>query len=257
MLIHSLFICQNQINYEIAFQIATSRDLIICEKGIITYKTSLAKHFRSSKRLSSLIKLLIKFNFFKCIYIPHHKVLTNRIIDQNSHKINYIDDGLDTLRVVPKNFTREIAQGQKYYTFHEYENLPIWFDRAAVYGVCSLDVLTNKKYKGEIRLPSEDFVVIESPNMDLAKILNYVGDSSVCYLVHRVPHKRLKNIPKEWRQDQFGALTESVIYGDYKGCVIAADTMTSVVLYLLSSNKNYKFLYVGLEIPMLHLGVPH
>lgn len=251
MRLPSIFFCQNQINYEIACCLAAKGDWLVFEAGIILNQTNRAKHSQATKWLRSLAKLLIKLDLFDRIYVPHHKVISGSLLERRFAKVSYLDDGLDALRLVPKNFTGHIHPGQEYFTFNEYQNLPSWYDANSVRRVCSLQALINKQPPDTLVVPQEDFLVIESPNLDLAGIEKYVNGYSVCYLEHRIPSKRLKNVPKEWRRDQFGAYTESVIFSGYRGCVISADTMVSVVLSYLQTKAQYKLIYVGGEVPSL------
>ncbi len=247
----SIFFCQNQINYEIASCLTTKGDWLIFEPGIILHEDQAAKHTQASKWVRSLAKWLIKLGWADRIYVPHHKVISIKLLEDKFSKVAYLDDGLDALRVKPKNFTSQIYPGQEYFTFVEYPDLPTWYDPHCVRKICSLQTLISKQPTTPLTVPEEDFLVIESPNLDVQAIEKYVSGRSVCYLEHRVPSKRLKHVPKEWRRDQFGAYTESIIFKKYAGCVISADTMVSVVLHYLSQNAQYKLLYVGAEVPSL------
>ncbi len=192
---------------------------------------------------------MIKLNFVNRVYVPHHKVISPQLIERRASKVDYIDDGLDTLRIKPKNFIGTISEGQKYFTFPEYEGMPTWFEKNFVHSISSLTSLVKKIDIHQFNTPNEDFLVIESPNLDIQKIKTYVNGRSVCYLEHRIPQKRLKHVPLEWRRDQFGAYTESVVVAGYEGCVIAGDTMVAVVLYHLRNKCRYQLMYVGNEIP--------
>lgn len=244
----SIFFCQNQINYEMASCLAANGDWLIFEPGIILSQYQVARHKQASKWVRSIAKWLIKLGWVGRIYVPHHRVMSVKLLEDRFSKVSYLDDGLDALRQSPKNFTGRMYPGQEYFTFNEYPDLPSWYPSTLVRKICSLQTLTSKQLPTNMTVPHEDYLVIESPNLDLQAIEKYVGGRSVCYLEHRVPTKRLKHVPKEWRRDQFGAYTESMIFQKYSGCVISADTMVSVVLHYLMGNANYKLLYVGTEV---------
>ena len=245
----NLFFCQNQINYEIASCIANPRDILVLEKGIVVTPRSAGQHFPATRWIRSLAKRLIRFGFFETVYLPHHKTISMRLFDGSSTAVHYLDDGLDTFRKHPKNFIGSIDASQRFYTFLDYPDLPAWYEPTMIVRIGHLKSLALKTAPHPIPIPNEDYIVIESANLDVAAVQRLVKSASVCYLEHRIKEKRLSGVPPEWRRAQFGAYTESVIHEGYLGCVISADTMATVVLHHMQSSGKYDLIFIGVEIP--------
>jgi hypothetical protein len=248
MMRKNLFFCQNQINYEIASRIATPRDVLILEKGIVVTPRSAGRHLPATGFIRSIAKRLIRSSFFETVYLPHHKTINMDLFDGSATSVHYLDDGLDTVRQRPKNFTRQIKNGQKFFTFLDYTVSPGWYDPSMVVRIGRLKSLALKKPPRTIPIPEEEFIVIESANLDIEAIQSLTNSRSVCYLEHRIKDKRLSGVPEHWRRAQFGAYTESIIYEGYSGCVISADTMATVVLHHLQPYCKYQLIYTGIEI---------
>jgi hypothetical protein len=245
----NLFFCQNQINYEIASCIANPRDALILEKGIVVSPRSAGQHFPATRWVRSIAKRLIRLGFFETVYLPHHKTINMRLFDGSRTAVHYLDDGLDTVRQRPKNFIGQIEASQRFHTFLDYSGLPAWYDPSMIVRIGHLKSLALKRAPHPIPIPDEDYIVIESANLDVAAVQKLIKSASVCYLEHRIKEKRLSGVPEEWRRAQFGAYTESVIYEGYSGCVISADTMATVVLHHMQPSGKYDLIYVGGEIP--------
>lgn len=248
-----LFFCFNQVSYTICSSLAKRGDVIIHSEGIETCEADYLQ-FRYGTVSKAFGKALILSGLVKRLFIPHQKFLTPFLLTRAQAYTDYVDDGLDTLRKVPRNFPLGVPHTSHYFTFSDYGNLPAWFPPERIVHVCRLRNVVMERGRLQFQVPQEDFVVIESANLPLPWIVEKIQGRSVCYLEHRNPTKRLLNVPEHWRRERFGSMTESVLISGYQGIVICGDSMSAVILSYAQRSVDFKLIYVGDEISIIPNG---
>lgn len=241
-----LFFCANQISYECAIFHVRKYDLMLTHERVNVNPSLKCIHLKEKRFLILILKKLLKFGFFEKIFVPHDRVFFNTYDPRLRKKIHYLDDGLDTLRKIPKNFSLVPVVANSFTTFKEYDGLPVWMRDTPIIKTASMSVFLE----GEpgFCLPTTDIVVVESAGLDLRVASSHIGSNkTVTYLIHSNPTKRLKDVPDHWRKDSFGAKTE-LILKNFKGKIIIGDSMSAVLLRLFQRNNGYKLIYIGTEL---------
>jgi len=195
-------ICTNAINYSIALSLLgsgiltnpwilvdTRRCDIVPVKGALQWRLSITRW-----RLLKILLMIPGAVDVGRVYIPHHSLnkRAGALIARASN-IDYIDDGLDTRRVIPRNFiTNSLRKGSRYFTFEEYREFPDWLKEFDVRRVGSLRTIRDDGRDRDISLSGSDHIFIESPGCEIDEIVRELrlSPSSVLVVRHPSPIKR-------------------------------------------------------------------
>lgn len=241
-----LFYCANQISYECAVFHVKKYDLMLTHPRVNIKSSLRCIHLTDTKFVRSIVMRLLRYDFFEKIFVPHDRVFFNTSDPSLARKIHYLDDGLDTLRSVPKNFFKIPVVANSYTTFKEYEGFPVWIRDTPVIKEASINVFLEGDAGFES--PTTDVVVVESTGVNLQIASTYIGENeTVTYLIHSNPSKRLKEVPEHWHKEMYGAQTE-LILKNFKGKIIVGDSMTAVLLNVFQTPKSYELIYIGTEL---------
>lgn len=126
------------------------------------------RQWKLSVNTLRLLRLLSLFQPFGTVYVPHHKI-SRRFAPllAGAQHVEYLDDGLDTLRLQPRNFDlSRLRAGDRYHTFSEHGALPPWLDRLDVRRDCALAAVLGTSLQPRQDLAAWDHVFIESPGLN-------------------------------------------------------------------------------------------
>ena len=241
-----LFFCANQISYECAVFHIEKYDLMLIHSRVNIKSSLRCIHLTDTKLVRSIVKRLLRYDFFEKIFVPHDRVFFSTSDPRLVKKIHYLDDGLDTLRIIPKNFSKIPVVANSFTTFKEYEGFPVWIRDTPVIKAASISIFLE----GDAGFgpPTTDVVVVESTGVNLQVASTYIGENeTVTYLVHSNPNKRLKEVPEHWRKHMYGAQTE-LILKNFRGKIIVGDSMTAVLLNIFQAPDGYELIYIGTEL---------
>ena len=177
-----IFFCYNQISYVIAKNIFIEDKII----NIIFYtENRITKshpkqtifELKYSKFYTFIILILSSLFTFIEIVIPHTnggKII--KYISTYGKNISYIDDGLDTFRVIPKNLNLILIENNtKYYTF-DYD-IPVakWTNNFNIIKSINIQELNNSNKLG-LKLDNFKNLIIDSPNIEFL-LFNKIDDT--------------------------------------------------------------------------------
>ena len=227
-------ICTNAINYSVALSLLeagylqnpwilvdTRRCDIVAVPDVLQWRLSITR-WRILNILLSIPGILRVGR----VCVPHHRLnrRANSLISRASN-VDYIDDGLDTRRVVPKNFgATAFREGSRYFTFKDYEDFPEWMKDLEIHRVSSLSDIRDSGTDHDLSLVGLDHVFIESPGCEIDEIVHELGISPSSVLVVRHP----------------SAVKRKQLLGSYR-CVEGRDLALERVL----ENARDKSIYFG------------
>lgn len=175
----ALFICYNPISYHIAQRVIrrnnVPRAIVLWDaKRFPRPSGTVGWHLTMGARSHQVIHALSSMGCVSRVYVPHMRVTIRRLQLALSHvaEVHYLDDGLDTLRRIPKNFDVDsLVVGRSYYTFQEYELLPEWLSQL---NVCKLGHLADLQLhdRSGMPFPSGAHVLIESPGVQVTSLVD-------------------------------------------------------------------------------------
>lgn len=241
----NIAICFNSISYTIAKNYAYQND----KKLIILYdkiRTKTNKEDHRELKLFSLQKLNLYFfgllsylGFVETVLIPHQR--QNRKIKRIVHyakKVEYIDDGLDTLRNKPKNFFN-YSHNFTYYTFKEYSNYGTWLNNKNIVSIASLKELINlEDTKESFSLPKGAILIIESPGI-IPKEIYFENKSNFYLFRHPVKDKQIDFGHNIHVIDSNIYSVEKTIDSLDEGNLVFGETMSFVIFLLISNNNKF------------------
>jgi hypothetical protein len=123
------------------------------------------------------------------VHGPHHRLnhRANELI-RRAQSVAFLDDGLDTRRVVPRNFDRHLLTGvENYYTFSEYSDFPPWMSEFKICQVATLKSACSPIVAGPVPADDFDHLIIESPGCAIEPIVQAIGADPRRVLVIRHP----------------------------------------------------------------------
>jgi hypothetical protein len=199
---YDFLICTNAINYAVALALidagVVSRPWILVDfkrcdvvprPGVRQWGLSVSRW----RWIGLFLKLpgLVKVGR---VYVPHHR-LNHRAgeLMERARSVAFLDDGLDTRRLVPKNFDlRLLAGGEKYYTFKEYSDFPPWMSGFDIRKIAPLESTCRPGVTDSISAEHFDHVIVESPGCDIESTYQAIGGdrSRVLVVRHPSPEKR-------------------------------------------------------------------
>ena len=193
-----IFCCTNAVNYTVAVKgvlAAAPRPaiLLVETRRFTVRQVPGAWQWRLSVGSLRLLRLLAWVPL-GTVHVPHQKV-SRRFgpLMARAAAVAYLDDGLDTLRLQPRNFTLPVQPaGRVYHTFSDYPSLPPWLDAMQVQRCCTLASMVGLSALPPLELGPHEHVFIESPGLEPAAWVRALGLAAdrVLVLRHPVPFKR-------------------------------------------------------------------
>ena len=188
-----LFICTNAVNYAVAKALLAKRPrpaILLYESRRFAVQTLPGvRQWRLSVTALRWLRLRYGWLPFGTVHVPHHK-LSARLapILAKARHVEFLDDGLDTLRTSPRNMDlAALKPGDVYNTFAEYPRLPPWLDALDVRRVASLRDLLGGSLQPTMDLAPYDHVFVESPGLDPQSLSMALGLDNTRVLVVRHP----------------------------------------------------------------------
>jgi hypothetical protein len=139
------------------------------------------------------LRLLVALRLVHTLYLPHDR-FNWRVgwCRDHARHVAYLDDGLDTHRRVPVNFSLDRTRPAPYYTFDEFVDLPPWLDPFEVRRAGSVAVLAEIAGRPPLVFEHETHVFVESPGLDVTGLIASLAipDGHVLVVRHPVPAKR-------------------------------------------------------------------
>ena len=181
------FICYNKISYRIALTIRDESDVIVVRGKRInpneTEKNVLAYHWRTKL-------LLFYYSFLNVeVILPHWKhsnflIILHRI----ARKISYVEDGLDTYRINPKNIEASEVRLGAYYYFLDLGHQPEkWLDKLKLVPVPFIKHKLTSADSGNVKFLAEaKRICVESPGVQPQKL----DDKNTIIVTHPSAHKQ-------------------------------------------------------------------
>lgn len=192
----ALFVCYNPISYHIAQRVIRHehirRAMVLWDsKRFGRVPGAAGWHLPMGARSHQFIHLLSSWGLISAAYVPHMRVTIRRLHGalMKVRHTYYLDDGLDTLRRVPRNFdVTSLVPGRRYYTFREYEALPEWLKKLEVIRVGNLTDLWAQGRPG-VPFPPGSRVLVESPGVQIEQHLADLRGQGIDPIVVRHPVK--------------------------------------------------------------------
>ncbi len=189
-----IFCCTNAVNYTVAVKgvlaqrprpavllVETRRFRPLPVPGVWQWRLSVG-----SLRLLNLLTLRARLG---TVFVPHQKV-SRRFAPllARAQAVAYLDDGLDTLRLTPRNFDlAALPPGRSYFSFSDYDTLPPWLGAMQVQAVCALADMVGLSPQPALDLAPFSHVFIESPGLDPRALATALGVAGPQVLVIRHP----------------------------------------------------------------------
>lgn len=141
MRVVDVFVCYNSVSYCLACKLASKKfSVIIFDQNRIKPKSKLFTIQVGLNNASLLLKWMRSLKVIDRFFLPHHSHA--EIIWEaaaSAKHVDYIDDGLDTLRSCPRNFKLDLLSKKSvYYTFSEYAVVGHWLEGQRIERVASL-----------------------------------------------------------------------------------------------------------------------
>lgn len=189
-----VYYCTNAVNATVALHgvlPGRARRAVLLYKGRRLRPEARPGVWRWRVSLPSLLALraLARVRPLGTVFTPHHHLPSQlRALLPRAQGQAFIDDGLDTLRVQPRNIdVAALVGGTPYHTFSEYTALPAWLAGLAVRRGCSLALVARASTRPPLPLHSWQHVFFESPGLDPAALVQALGLPPAQVLVVRHP----------------------------------------------------------------------
>ncbi len=245
-----IYVCYNQITYVVACEHATAtatRSKVIAfdgERVVRQGRYADLNHIDIRHRYSRLKLLSMVVSFSTALYVPHLR--GGRLIKflaASAQRIILIDDGLDTLRDVPKNIGyRDIRRVEGLITFRDYRVVGSWARDLPISAVCPLSTLADDE-RPTADLTGLKVVIVESPGVhgdSVLRDLNSVS-SEVGFFPHSNVRKRLIEAGEFRLLDGKQNSIERSLAG-FQGTVITGASMVTVFLLHCHPDTRMKIL---------------
>lgn len=228
--------CPNQISTSVARDLI-HRDTLITETVVIYWpdrcdvtkllSRGIACLPYSRTSLIAHILILLLFTRVEAL-LPHRRL--GRLVNWLTYlcsSTSLIDDGLDTLRDVPRNVDpQKFKQGAKFYTFKYGFPLGKWLNRFTIDKVANFSTMADSE-RSLIDLRNIRRLVIESPPLNHAKEEIGVGTGDCLLVTHSNVNKRqIKNWTGPTISGADVALERSL--KDFDGEVVVGESMVAV-----------------------------
>lgn len=193
------FVCTNLVNYTIArrglLQHPARPSVVFYERWRFEPQPGARIwHLPIGLWTMRLLELLVALKQVRTLHVPHER-LSRRAMGaaRRARALAFLDDGLDTRRITPRNFDLPLTSpGRGYFTFRDYAQLPPWLQALQPQRVCDLRELAAMSPRPALDLDGVDHVLVESPGLDAAALIDALALPLEHTLVvrHPVPHKR-------------------------------------------------------------------
>jgi hypothetical protein len=123
------------------------------------------------------------------LFIPHHR-LNRRVsaLVAAAGRVDYLDDGLDTRRIRPRNFDLDRLQDRpRYYTFQEYADFPPWMAAFEIRPVLPIARIAAPGLHAPPPLEAGEHLFVESPGLSVDAVVAHLGLDPQRVLVLRHP----------------------------------------------------------------------
>jgi hypothetical protein len=237
---HAYYLCFNQINYVVSAQHAllhpeTPATLLIWDERVRTLERYCHIPHLTGRPLNLLWQALrCRWHANVRLYIPHRRFgRAMHVLLRQAVEVNLLDDGLDTLRLVPKNVpTAEIGLYHELLTFADYPDPPAWARSLRITRVGHLSGLLDDPRPAR-DTAGFDALVVQSPGVDLTAVqaLTGIAPDRTLVFAHSNPHKRAF-IPERLLADQSGQWSVEKTVLAFPGVVVSGETMVTVVALL-------------------------
>lgn len=193
------FVCTNLVNYTIArrglLQQPARPSVVFYERWRFEPQPGpRIWHLPIGLWTMRLLGLLVALNQVHTLHVPHERLSRRAMAAaRRAPALAFLDDGLDSRRIVPRNFDLPLASpGLGYYTFRDYTQFPHWLQALQPRRVCDLQTLATMSARPALELDGVSHVLVESPGLDAAGLIESLALPLERTLVvrHPVPHKR-------------------------------------------------------------------
>ena len=189
-----VLVCTNLVNYTVAARgVRPGRErpaLLLYEpKRFVQQPLPNVRHAAIGIWSLRLVRWLARLGQVHTLYLPHHR-FNARIAAAaaDAGTVAYLDDGLDTLRRVPRNFELDRVAGEPdYFTFSDYRELPEWLRRFRLRQPCALRAMADTSPRQAMPLDGVEHVFFESPGLQPAAVMAAFGLDPARTLVVRHP----------------------------------------------------------------------
>lgn len=225
------YVCLNQVSYVIACEHATLHPggTILADPGRVRleqrYRHVDTKWLVRRTLVACLLRSLVRRPVL--LYLPHRR--TGRLVlalAALAVEVHLIDDGLDTLRDVPRNIELDsFGVAVQLLTFADYLVAGAWTRRVTLVRVCALSVLLDDE-RPPLETAGFDTVVVESPGVG-AGVEAAAGRT--LYVAHPSRHKKASPPPGTTVTNaRFCSLEKALVA--FEGTIVVGETMVLVVL---------------------------
>lgn len=243
-----VIICANQVTVAIAHALLGREDEE--QRTVVVYNSDRCDVEELERRGVVCVpfsrRWLCAFVLIRCcilgsaeLCLPHHRFGRSIIwLLSFARKKSLIDDGLDTLRNVPRNVEPDkFAAGTTFYTFAYDVELGRWLKRFAVERVADIGLLANSG-RPVVDLSATRRLIVESP--PIARVASELRLNEVGTLLVRHSNVNKQVLPRCQGNEVAGAdvALEKSLQG-YSGEIIVGESMVAVFA-LLNRNASYK-----------------
>jgi len=177
-----------------------------------------------------LLLALVVFRFTRNVEVcvPHYKFgRVMRLLCMLGGRTSLIDDGLDSLRNVPKNVEPErFPKGTAYYTFHYSIDLGEWLRRFSVKKIAHFSALSNASNES-LGFKGVDTLIIESPPIERAiSSLSFNPKKSLLITHTNGGKRKITNFPG--MQLSGAEISIEKTLDSFSGLVIVGESMVAV-----------------------------
>jgi hypothetical protein len=237
----SYYVCYNRISYTLACEHALSSGrraatiLYAADRLSIDSRYAALRHRRLCRFELAKAWLIAAVRRDTTLYLPHWR--GGRLIcalARASSTVAMLDDGLDTLRVRPKNIhKRDLVPGTEFLTFMDYARLADWTLDLHLTRVCGLDAL-GAGDRPAASTEGVQAIVVESPGIDVAAALAHSGAApgQVLFFSHGNPAKRSITRPSGMRAANAGEFSIERTVSAFDGLVYCGESMVAVFALL-------------------------
>ena len=242
-------LCFNQISFTIAKAYADKYDknliiLFSINRVKVTIKDKSDFNIKEICRLNLVFFALLSIlGMVKVLLIPHHILgIFGDILFNLSKKVDYIDDGMDTLRNTPKNFNlAKYGSESTYYTFTDYNQVGCWLRSRKLVKICKLEKVLENDDKIFFDFLNNIVLVVEAPGIKTDIFSNKSLKQNYIF-THPSPLKQKKWDSKIHHIDRSVYSVEKTMLKMENGIIVIGESMSLLICIYsgLSDNATIK-----------------